>query len=66
MSKYKASKITPLSVNKLFVLNCTEFFSKQCTPVITDSVLPQLNKWKNRTDTHRKRWNYFIDLQVKS
>ena len=54
MRKSKAPKIPPVFVNKLFVLNCkekvnifTEFFSKQCTPVITDIVLHNLSYLTN-------------------
>ena len=41
MNKCRASKITPLLVNNMFLWNCCEkaklfndFFSKQCTPII--------------------------------
>ena len=50
MSKCRAPKIPPLFVNNMFILNCSEkaklfndFVSKQCTPIITSSVLPPLN-----------------------
>ena len=50
MNKCRAPKIPPLLVNNMFILNCNEkaklfndFFSKQCTPIITSSVLPPLN-----------------------
>ena len=38
MNKCRASKIPPLLVNNMFLLNCCE---KQCTPIINSSVLPQ-------------------------
>ena len=47
MNKCRAPKISPLLVNNLFILNCTEksryfndYFSLQYTPVINNSVLP--------------------------
>ena len=50
MNKCRAPKIPPLLVNNMFILNCNEkaklfndFFSKQCMPIITSSVLPPLN-----------------------
>ena len=50
MNKCRASKIPPLLVNNMFLLNCcqkaklfNDFCSKQCTPIITSSVLPPLN-----------------------
>ena len=49
MNKCRAPKISPLLVN-IFILNCREkaklfnyFFSKQCMPITTSSVLPPLN-----------------------
>ena len=49
MNKCIAPKI-PLLVNNMFILNCSEkaklfndFFSKQCMPIVTSSVLPPLN-----------------------
>ena len=50
MNKYRASKLPPLLVNNMFILHCSEkaklfsdFFSKQCTPITTSSLLPPLN-----------------------
>ena len=50
MNKCRAPKILALLVNNMFILNCNEkaklfndFFSKQCMPIITSSVLPPLN-----------------------
>ena len=50
MNKCRASQISPLLVNNMFLLNCCEktklfndIFSKQCSPIITSSVLPPLN-----------------------
>ena len=47
MNKCRAPKIPPLFVNNMFILNCCEkaksfndLFSKQCTPIINNSVLP--------------------------
>ena len=55
MNKCKASKIPPLLVNNTFVLNYrekaklfTDFFPRQCKPVINDSVLPNLVIWQMR------------------
>ena len=50
MNKCRALKIPPLLVNNMFILNCSEkaklfndFFSKQCMPINTSSVLPPPN-----------------------
>ena len=50
MNKCRAPEIPPLFVNNMFILYCSEkaklfndFFSKQCMPIITSSVLPPLN-----------------------
>ena len=50
MNKSRASKIPPLLVNNVFILNCREkakifndFFSKQCRLITNDSVLPAFN-----------------------
>ena len=50
MNKCRAPKIPPLLVNNTFILNCSEkaklfcdFYSKQCTPITTSSLLPPLN-----------------------
>jgi hypothetical protein len=47
MNKSRAPKIPPFLVNNVFILNCGEkakvlndFFSKQCTPIMNNSVLP--------------------------
>ena len=64
MNKCKAPKIPPLLVNNIFVPNyrekaklLTDFFSRQCTPVINDSVLPNFSYLANekidQTDTYR-------------
>ena len=54
MNKCKAPKIPPLLVNSTFVLNyrekaklLTDFFSRQCKPVINDSVLPNFSYLTN-------------------
>ena len=54
MNKCKAPKISPLIVNNTFVLNyrkkaklLTDFFSRQCKPVINDSVLPNFSYLTN-------------------
>ena len=53
-NKCKAPKIPPLLVNNTFVLNyrkkaklLTDFFSRQCKPVINDSVLPNFSYLTN-------------------
>ena len=50
MNKSRAPKIPPISSNGCFVLNCTEkaklfndFFAKQCTLLLNDSILPDFN-----------------------
>ena len=50
MNKCRASKIPPVLVNNVFIMNCREkaklfndFFSKQCTPIFNSSVLPTIN-----------------------
>ena len=47
MNKCRTPKIPPIFVNNMFILNCCEkaksfndWFSKQCTPIINNSVLP--------------------------
>ena len=54
MNKCKAPKIPPLLVNNTFVLNyrgkaklLTDCFSRQCKPVINDSVLPNFSYMTN-------------------
>ena len=54
MNKCKAPKIHPLLVNNTFVLHyrekaklLTDFFSRQCTPVINDSALPNFTYLTN-------------------
>ena len=54
MNKCKAPKIPPLLVNSIFVLNyreksklLTDIFSRQCKPVINDSVLPNFSYLTN-------------------
>ena len=50
MNKCRAPKIPPLLENNVFILDCkkkaklfNEFFSKQCKPIISNSILPQFN-----------------------
>ena len=50
MNICKVPKIPPLFVNNIFVLNyrakaklLTDFFPRQCKPVINDSVLPDFS-----------------------
>ena len=50
MNKCRASKIPPILVKNVFIMNCREkaklfndFFSKQCTPIFNSSVLPTIN-----------------------
>ena len=54
LNKSKAPKIPPLLVNNKFILDCkekaalfTKFFCNQCTPVLTDSVLPPFTSKTN-------------------
>ena len=54
MNKCKAPEIPPLFVNNIFVLNyrkksklLTDFFSRQCKPVINNSVLPNFSYLTN-------------------
>ena len=58
MNKCRAPKIPPL-VNNMFILNCSEkakvfndFFSKQCMPIITSSVLPPPISLTDKTIEH--------------
>ena len=55
MNKCRAPKIPPLLVNNLFILISSvkaryfnDFFSKQCTPINNNSVLPVLNFLTNK------------------
>ena len=76
LNKCKAPKLSPLLVNNLFIINCkekaklfTDFFSRQCKPVINDSFFTRLqfpDKWKNKPDTYRKQGYYFINSSAKS
>ena len=50
MNKCRASKIPPVLVNNVFIMNCrgkaklfNDFFSKQCTPIFNSSVLSTIN-----------------------
>ena len=59
MNKRRAPKIPPILVNNIFILNCSEkaklfidFFSKQCTPNVTSSVLPPLNLLTDKKIDH--------------
>ena len=59
MNKCRAPKIPPLLVNNLFILNCREkvkhfndFFSRQCKPIINNSVLPALSLLTNKKIDH--------------
>ena len=59
MNRSKAPKIPPLTIDNKFILDCkekatlfTKFFCKQCTTVLSDSVLPPLAyRTGNRVDT---------------
>ena len=49
INKCKAPKVPPLLVNNKFIIDCkekatlfTNFFCKQCTPIVTNSILPPL------------------------
>ena len=59
MNKCRAPKIPPLLVNNVFILNCREkaklfndFYSKQCMPNTTSSVLPSLNSLTDKKIDH--------------
>ena len=59
MNKSRAPKIPPLLVNNLFILNWLEkaryfndYFSQQCKPVISNSVLPILGLLTNEKIDH--------------
>ena len=59
MNKCRAPKIPPLLVNNMFILNCFEkakffnnMFSKQCSPIINNSVLPPLNLLTDKKIDH--------------
>ena len=57
MNKSKAPKVPPLLVNNTFILDCkekatlfTNYFCKQCTPLVTNSILPPLVYNTNERD----------------
>ena len=59
INKCRAPKIPPILVNNIFILNCSEkaklfidFFSKQCMPNLTSSVLPPLNLLTDKNIDH--------------
>ena len=59
INKCRAPKIPPILVNNIFILNCNEkaklfidFFSKQCMPNLTSSVLPPLNLLTDKNIDH--------------
>ena len=59
VSKCRASLVSPLLVNNIFILNCSEkvkhfiyFFSKQCKLVVNRSVLPPLNVFTEKRLDH--------------
>ena len=59
LNKCRAPKIQPILVNNIFILNCSEkaklfidFFSKQCMPNLTSSVLPPLNLLTDKNIDH--------------
>ena len=59
INKCRAPKIPPILVNNIFILNCSEkaklfidFFSKQCMPNLTSSVLPPLNLLTDKKNDH--------------
>ena len=59
MNKCRAPKIPPILVNNIFILNCSEkaklfidYFSQQCMPNITNSVLPPLNLLTDKKIDH--------------
>ena len=63
MNKCRAPVVSPLLVNNIFVLKCSEkaihfigFFSQQCKFIVNSSVLPQIKfsyYKKNRSYNHR-------------
>ena len=70
MNKCRASKIPPLLVNNEFILNCkdkakhfSDFFSKQCKPIINNSTLPAFNfLTDNRIDEINIQSNEILSL----
>ena len=59
MNKCRAPKIPPLLVNNMFILNCCEkakffnnMFSKQCSPITNNSVLPPRNLLTDKKIDH--------------
>ena len=59
INKCRAPNIPPILVNNIFILNCSEkaklfidFFSKQCMPNLTSSVLPPLNLLTDKKIDH--------------
>ena len=71
LNKSKAPKVPPILAENRFILNCkekavTQFFCKQCTPIITDSVLPALiYKTNERIDQFLLAINDVIPLIFK-
>ena len=56
MNNSRTPKIPPLLVNSMFILNCSEkaerfndYFTKQCTAIISSSILPSLNSLTDKT-----------------
>ena len=67
MIKCRVPKIPPLLVYNLFILissvkarYSTTLFTKECTPIISNSVLPALSFLTNKRidDVNRKRGNF--------
>ena len=62
MNKCRSPKIPPLLINNQFILECKEkvklfnnFFSEQCKPIVTSSVLHNLtDRRKDISDNYRK------------
>ena len=59
MNKCKAPKIPPLVVNNSFLINAKEkahefikYFSSQCTPIESDSTLPDLHFYTDERLSH--------------
>ena len=64
LNKCKIPKITPILVDDKYITNCKEkasifndFFSSQCTPIVTNSVLPDI-----RFHTISRLGNFQISL----
>ena len=67
MNKSRAPEIPPLLINNQFILDCKEnlklfndFFSQQCKPIVTSSILPNLTFLTDKRNYQITIGNYEI------